>query len=152
MAEIDPEMMANTAYHGLKYASHLGHKYIPTIKKVANHVFSSKGRRSAKQYLKNLTTSKGLQKFVTKDLPGAAVNASKFVRSGKFAKGLKSVGEDVNQLIDIGEKIGGANQYSQGLKDIINKGVNTGTSIADNHNKFVEDFNKHINHNLLRTL
>ena len=158
MAEFDPALLsdvlkgAQTAYHGLQLAGNLGRKYLPGIKKVANHVFSSRGRRSAKAYLSALKTKEGLKKLVTKDLPGIASKGSRYVRSGKFSKDLGSVAGDLGKVVEFGESIGGSNQYSKALKDALDKGVATGNSIADHHNKFVEDFNKHQNKNILSKL
>lgn len=136
---------AAAVHSGLKIAHHLGAKYIPIAKRAANMAFSPQSRQTAKDYLKGLTTAKGLQKAVTKDLPQAAKAASKFVSSGKLVRGAKEVAGDVGKAVSAVEGITGSNKYTKGVQQAVASGLSAVHGVHEAHNQFVSDFAKHSN-------
>jgi hypothetical protein len=85
--------LANTAYDTVS-------KYAPNIKGIANNIFSSKKRKSAMHYIKNLASPKGLKKLLTHDIGYVAGKASKFISSGKGLKALHNISGDVQNVLD----------------------------------------------------
>ena len=80
---------------GYQFAS----KYAPKIRGMANNIFSKRKIQSAMHYVKNLASPKGLKKLFTMNLGHDTKEASKYISSGKFVKGLGSVSHDLNNVV-----------------------------------------------------
>jgi hypothetical protein len=94
-------LIASGAFQTGKVLHSLGGKYLPGIKRVINHVFSTKSRQTAKDYVSNLRTAKGLQKAITKDLPSVVKKGANLVTSGKALKAVTNVAGDILEKLPV---------------------------------------------------
>lgn len=136
---------AASAYHAAKLFHHVGAKYLPTVKRSVGHLFSSRSRQTAKDYLRGLTTKKGITQAVTKDIPSAAKAASKYVRSGKMIKSAKEVASDTSKLVGAVEGVTGPSKYTKGVQKAVETGLSTVQGVHEHANKFLTDFAQHNN-------
>lgn len=115
-AAATPYLGAAATTAGSYLASKLGEKFAPAALKIggklANMTFSSKGRKSAKEWLKSRTSKKGIYKLLSRDLPKAL----------KFASEEGLVPEKYKNVVDTGLNVvdamqGGNNDVEKWVKN-----------------------------------
>lgn len=120
-----------------KTAYSLGQKYLPKVKSLANNLFSAPKRRSAMDYMRNLTNPKGMKKLITKDIPSVAKGASNLISSGKLLKGAQEIAGDANTMLNASQKLIGDKYHSQATS-LVNKGMGQAERFHDIASKYNE--------------
>ncbi len=118
----------------------IGRKYAPMAKRLYTNLTHRGGLKTAKKWMQDrFTTTKGLKKLISKDLP----TVSKFIESGQLMKGVKEVAGDVSKGLSAVEKLplpgrtrefvgsahkslGKATDTAQGYHDVLQKYNETG--------------------------
>lgn len=127
-----------TAYKHLPEVIDIAKKYAPTVKKLANHVFSKNKLSSALKYMKNIPTKQGVKNLIS-DVPKALKGASKFISSGKALKAVKGVAGDVKQIGNI------VSEISPELGGKISDLADVGEQNITHYHEQLENFNKGAN-------
>lgn len=76
----------------------IGRKYVPKVRRLANHVVHSGAPKSALKYLHKLKHPKGMMRFIKKDARKGLQKVSKSIVSGKALGALQNFAGDAAQL------------------------------------------------------
>lgn len=144
-------MIASTALQGANLAHHLGQKYLPAGRKVANKLFGKSSRQTASKYLKGLTTLHGVKKLVTKDVPRAVKSVAKSITSGKAIKKIENIGGDIKSVAGLMDQSGLGGKHTEAIRDAVDSGIGTARGYHNQANQYIEDFHHNLS-NARRTI
>jgi len=122
----------------------IGKRYVPRVRRLANHVVHSGAPKSALKYMKKLRTPKGMMKFIRKDARKGIQKVSKVVTSGKALHALHGALGTAGQLagdvgnLAAGAGYGGAANYGYQMQTLANRGKEKSTHFHQN----IEHLNK----------
>ena len=131
--------MAPTAIAAAKTLHGIGMKYAPTVKKLVTNVHPQAAIKTAKDWLKDrFTSTKGLKKLITKDLPSAASKTSNLISSGKLLSGTKEFIGDVGKATNAVSSVVGNRPIIQKTQGILSKAESGAERFHDTLSRYNE--------------